>query len=309
VNGGKAHDTIWKVFAHRGMGYFAASVDGQDTSPVEDTSLPPAPSSPKGTFRGRVTDVQTGDPIAGTQVYLGGHASGFPGADLSDATNANGRFEIDGIFVGTYHDVVAFANGYDRAVITQTIAAQSAGATQHNFRLVRDWASALKGASVSAFNGPDFTAFGCGPINAIDQQQGVGWGSTSDLGPDGKPSANTPKFIVVKLPAAIDISTFGVDPSNTCGDSPSAATGDFKIETSADGTTYQVAAEGQFTPADLGRVNSVTLNAGTGDGVQFVRFTMIAPQVFQIPGASCPGPFSGCDFMDMSELEVYGSPS
>jgi hypothetical protein len=253
--------------------------------------------------------VQTGDPIAGTQVYLGGHASGFPGADLSDATNANGRFEIDGIFVGTYHDVVAFANGYDRAVITQTIAAQSAGATQHNFRLVRDWASALKGASVSAFNGPDFTAFGCGPINAIDQQQGVGWGSTSDLGPDGKPSANTPKFIVVKLPAAIDISTFGVDPSNTCGDSPSAATGDFKIETSADGTTYQVAAEGQFTPADLGRVNSVTPNAGTGDGVQFVRFTMIAPQVFQIPGASCPGPFSGCDFMDMSELEVYGSPS
>ena len=56
-------------------------------------------------------------------------------------------------------------------------------------------------------------------------------------------------------------------------------------------------------------MNSVTLNAGTGDGVQFVRFTMIAPQVFQIPGASCPGPFSGCDFMDMSELEVYGSPS
>ena len=25
VNGGNAHDTIWKVFAHRGMGYFAAS--------------------------------------------------------------------------------------------------------------------------------------------------------------------------------------------------------------------------------------------------------------------------------------------
>jgi extracellular elastinolytic metalloproteinase len=70
-----------------------------------------------------------------------------------------------------------------------------------------------------------------------------------------------------------------------------------------------VAAQGQFTPADLGRVNTVTPAAGTTAGVKFVRFIMIKPQVFQIPGASCPGPFSGCDFMDMSELEVYGSPS
>ena len=205
--------------------------------------------------------------------------------------------------------MVAFAHGYDRAVITQTIAAQSAGPTTHNFRLVRDWASALKGANVAAFNGPDFTPFGCGPINAIDQSQGVGWGSTSDLSPSGQPTANTPKFIVVQLPKAIDISTFAVDPSNTCGDSPSAATGDFKIETSADGTTFHVAAQGQFTPADLGRLNTVTPAAGANAGVRFVRFTMIAPQVFQLPGASCPGPFSGCDFMDMSELEVYGSPS
>jgi extracellular elastinolytic metalloproteinase len=309
VNGGRAHDTIWKVFAHRGMGYFAASVDGQDTHPVEDFSLPPGPGTPTGSFRGRVTDVQTGAVLPGTRVFFGGHASGFPGADLSDTTNANGRFEIDGIFVGTYHDVVAFADGYDRAVITQTIAAQTAGATTHNFRLVRDWASALKGASVAAFDGPDFTAFGCGPINAIDQQQGVGWGSTSDLSPTGQPTANTPKSIVVQLPAAVDISTFGVDPSNTCGDSPSASTGDFKIETSTDGKTFQVAAQGQFTPADLGKVNTVTPAAGTTAGVKFVRFTMINPQVFQIPGASCPGPFSGCDFMDMSELEVYGSQS
>ncbi len=205
--------------------------------------------------------------------------------------------------------MVAFANGYDRIAITQTISASSSGATTHNFQLVRDWASALKGGTVTAFNGPDFTAFGCGPINAIDQSQGAGWGSTSDLSPTGQPTANTPKFIVVQLPVALDVSTFGVDPSNTCGDSPSASTGDFKIETSTDGTTYKVAATGTFTPADLGKVNTVTPAAGTTAGVKFVRFTMINPQVFQIPGASCPGPFSGCDFMDMSELEVYGSPS
>jgi extracellular elastinolytic metalloproteinase len=309
VNGGNAHDTIWQVFAHRGMGYFAASIDGNDTHPIADTHLPPGPGTPKGSFRGKVVDIQTGDPIAGAAVFFGGHASGFPGADLSDTTGGKGRFEIDGIFAGTYHDVVAFADGYDRIAITQTISGSSVAATTHNFQLVRDWASALKGGNVTAFNGPDFTPFGCGPINAIDQSQGAGWGSTSDLSPSGRPTANTPKFIVVQLPVAIDISTFGVDPSNTCGDSPSASTGDFKIETSTNGTRYKVAATGTFTPNDLGVVNTVAPTAGTTAGVRFVRFTMINPQVFQIPGASCPGPFSGCDFMDMSELEVYGSPS
>jgi extracellular elastinolytic metalloproteinase len=309
VNGGNAHDTIWKVFAHRGMGYFAASIDGNDLHPIADTHLPPGPGTPKGSFRGKVVDIQTGDPIAGAAVFFGGHASGFPGADLSDTTGGKGRFEIDGIFAGTYHDVVAFSDGYDRVAITQTISGSSAAATTHNFQLVRDWASALKGGTITSFSGPDFTQFGCGPINAIDQSQGAGWGSTSDLSPTGRQTANTPKFIVLELPVAIDISTFGVDPSNTCGDSPSASTGDFKIETSTDGTTYQVAASGTFTPSDLGKVNTVTPASGTTAGVRFVRFTMINPQVFQISGASCPGPFSGCDFMDMSELEVYGSPS
>ena len=306
VNGGDAQDTIWKVFAHRGMGYFAAALDGNDTHPIADTHLPPAPGTPTGSFAGRVLDDRNGGPIAGATVFFGGHASGFPGADLADSTDAQGRFAINGIFVGTYHDVAAFAPGYDRIALTRTITASET--SRHTFQVVRDWASALKGGSVTKFTGPDFTP-DCGPINAIDQSQGQGWGSTSDLSPSGRPTANTPKTIVIKLPQSVDITTFGVDPSNTCGDSPSASTGDFKIETSADGTTYTVAATGTFTPNDLGQVNTVTPVGGTTAGIRFVRFTMINPQVFQIPGASCPGPFSGCDFMDMTELEVYGSPS
>ncbi|MFK0113032.1 M36 family metallopeptidase [Streptomyces sp. NPDC091217] len=41
VNGGRAADTIWKVFAHRGMGYFATSLTGGDAKPHEDFSMPP----------------------------------------------------------------------------------------------------------------------------------------------------------------------------------------------------------------------------------------------------------------------------
>ena len=56
------------------------------------------------------------------------------------------------------------------------------------------------------------------------------------------------------------------------------------------------------------RFNTVPLNAGTTGNVRFVRFWMRGTQV---PGgtASCPGPFSGCTFMDMSEIAVYGTPA
>jgi hypothetical protein len=33
---------------------------------------------------------------------------------------------------------------------------------------------------------------------------------------------------------------------------------------------------------------------------------MINPQLPGNPADLCPGPFSGCQFLDMSELEVYG---
>ena len=192
--------------------------------------------------------MQTGDPIAGAACYFGGHASGFPGADLSDSTGANGRFEIAGIFAGTYHDVVAFADGYDRVVITQTIA----GRVRRRRRTTSGWCETGRRRSkggddhgVQRDRTSRRSAAGRSTRSTVaGRRLGLDVGSE----PSGQPTANTPKFIVLELPEAIDISTFGVDPSNTCGDSPSAATGDFKIETSTDGTTYQVAASGKFTP-------------------------------------------------------------
>ena len=56
---GAHQDAIWKVFAKRGMGYFAGSIDGDDTAPVEDFSLPPAAGTPTGFLTGRVRDIDT----------------------------------------------------------------------------------------------------------------------------------------------------------------------------------------------------------------------------------------------------------
>ena len=79
-NGGKNHNTIWTVFAHRGMGYFAGSLDGDDSQPGRGLldcrrrrTRRRAPSP--GTSPTRTPAL----PIAGAVVAFGGHDSGFAG--------------------------------------------------------------------------------------------------------------------------------------------------------------------------------------------------------------------------------------
>ena len=297
VNSGRANNKIWQVFAHRGMGFFAAAVDGDDSAPVEDFTMPPPAGTPTGTLTGRVTDQDSGAPIGGILVGFGGHASGFPG-DFAALTNSSGTYTITGIIPGTYAALFARGAGYDRQVVTMSIASRT---QVKNWALRRDWAALSGGGQVVDFNGPDFSAFGCGPNGAIDQSLGTGWGSTSDF----VNGVETPKFVTIQLPVAVDVTEISIDPGNTCGDGGSASTGDFRLETSTDGTTFVEAASGRFGVADRHRLNSVPLNAGTTDNIRFVRFTMESTQLVEA-GGTCPGPFSACDFMDMSELAVYG---
>jgi extracellular elastinolytic metalloproteinase len=95
-----------------------------------------------------------------------------------------------------------------------------------------------------------------------------------------------------------------VNPSATCGDSGSSSTGDYRVETSPDGTAWTVASEGHFGVSDRS-YHAIPLAAGT-EGVKYVRYTMLSTQVGDL-GGSCPGPFTGCDFMDSTELGVYGA--
>jgi hypothetical protein len=108
-----------------------------------------------------------------------------------------------------------------------------------------------------------------------------------------------------------------------CGDAPHT------VETSPDGTTWTLANEGHFYASNRGHLNTVPLNAGSTANVRYVRFTMINPMVPETgnscdnaancgdngvaqrcgPNAPNPGNFSGCTFMDMSEIEVYGRPA
>src|SRR5438093_236918 len=190
------------------------------------------PGDPQGSLSGRVTDDATGGPIEGAIVAFGGHDHGA--GDYVDTSDASGAFSIADIFTGTYPKVSARGAGYDPVVLTTLTI--NPGANTKNWQLRRDWAALAGGGSITAFNGPDYTPFGCGPTGAIDQSQGNGWGSDTDNGLIT--GFATDKFVGVKLPVKVDVSQLAVNPSNTCGDPGSSSTRGWRIDVSSDGASF-----------------------------------------------------------------------
>jgi hypothetical protein len=306
VDAGKKQAKIWEIFAGRGMGWFAGAVDGDDAFPVEDFSTPPSPNTPRGTLTGTVRDRDTNALLVGATVAFGGHNSGFAG-DYAATTNASGVYTITGILPGTYPKVFARSGaGYDPN--SQTVSVPSHTVVL-NWQLRRDWAALSGGATITDFNGDDFTIFGCGAPSMFDQSQGSGWSTDAVLTNPADHSVIDPRFVTVQLPAPIDIIDLQINPSGTCGDGASAGAGDFTVETSTDGVTFVLAASGHFGIPSRGKMNSVPLTAGTGTDVRFVRYTMRGTQLHDsLPGATCPTNASACLFVDSVELAVYGTP-
>ena len=297
VYAGADRRAIWQVFAQRGMGWGASVADSSDTSAVEDFSMPPPPTTSRATLAGTVVDDVTGDPIAGAVVSVGGHRQ------WSAVSGADGTYKIPQVLSGDYPELIARATGFD--VGTKEVVVSPPN-TKADFELKRDWAAAVGGGSIADFTGPD-SGPGCGPGGAIDLSGSSGWSTAVDK---GQPTATPrPKRIDVRLPAPIDIQSFGIDPSPTCGDGASSATRHYTIEVSLDGKEYSPVVGGSFRRTDLGHVNEVEVGDSL-PGVQYVRLWIDSPQV--PAGVDCDGAqgelFSGCSVMDLTEFEVYGVP-
>jgi extracellular elastinolytic metalloproteinase len=298
---GKGRSVIWKVFAGRGMGFFAGSLGGNDATPAASFARPPRHVRLR-TVRGTVTDRTTSAPIKGVPVTLAFQGKGL--VNPSAVTDAHGHYAIHGVPEGRYKKLVVNGAGYQPA--RAKVRVGPSGAVK-NFAVRRDWAAASGGASIAKFTGADYSSFGCGPLGAIDLSESTGWGSNAGPGTDDSPTATFhPKQIVVNLHHVVDVTGFGVDPQSTCGDAPSASTRGYKIETSPDNMTWTTQHLGAFTPADNGRINPVPADTAP-TGVRYVRFTIESNEVPDF-AADCPnGAFDGCRFADLTELEVFGT--
>ena len=289
--GGADIARTWDVFAGRGMGYFAASLGTGDTAPVENFETPPNCAGGCGALSGRVTETESGDPVPNAIVEILG-----PG-NLFAQTNANGNYSIPQVPPHNYPYIAVSAAGYEGQLATNTNVGPG-GATL-NLGATRDWAALSGGAQVTAFSAPDLSNFGCGPAGAFDLSLATGWGSTS---PNSSQGPGGQKSVTVRLPRRVDITTFAIDPGATCGDDDSASTGGWEILTSATNSGFQRAAQGNFVAGNNHHLNTITPGSNK-NGIQFVRFVMRNPQVPGTPGSS------GADFMDVSEVEVWGRPS
>jgi extracellular elastinolytic metalloproteinase len=304
---GRDRELIWRVFAERGMGFYAESDGPADPAPVADRSEPPAGGP--ATLRGTVTDADTGAPLVGATVKLPG--LGAPSA----TTAADGSYTLTAVAGATYPRLLVADAGYDAPEAARfTVAAD--GSTVRDAALRRNWALSAGGTSVWAGVDPDFGA-PCSAEQAIDGSLAYGWASyapgwdgivddppTVDRPQGDFPDSRTgPRVITLQLPHAVDVSSFAIDPGAICGDDDSASLGEYTVETAdatqdwrtaVDGTT----AENRFGRNDNHRLHTLTPAAGTTSGVRFVRITMRRPQ-----GGTGD---SGERFMDLAEFAVHG---
>jgi extracellular elastinolytic metalloproteinase len=282
---GVNQDTLWSIFAERGMGYFATST-GAALNPAQDFSIPPdCSASDCATVSGKVTERSSGKPARDVVVGVPGLSSGFA-FDLADTTNAHGRYSIANVPDHTYRQFSIAGVGFEPRTLRNV---EVAGDTTLNAKVFRDWASIQGGATLGKFTPPDYSPF-CGPDFAFDLDLGSGWGSDA-VGSSSGSNNDGPRKVVVKLPKVIDVTSFALASNGSCGDGPEAGVKRFKIQTRSVGGDWVRAFVGT-APAN-GKLVKYLPVAGTDD-VRFVRLTMLSNHGDPL-------------FMDVMELSVRGT--
>jgi hypothetical protein len=286
ATGGANADVLWQLFATRGMGFFASSPDGGDTTPVEDFNVPPdCEVDPCGTISGTVTDKASGRRLSNARVFIAGHSTGFA-SDLADTTNNAGSFSIADVPFHSYPELVVDGVGHEQKILGVTVD----GDVNVDIKLVRDWAALEGGATLRSFTPPDYAQFcGVNADGAFDLSFSAGWPSDAPGSTEGS-NVTGPRRAVVKLPKAVDVTNFGVASGGACGDGADAGVKRFTIETRTAGGRWVVAVSGTVKADSV--LHTFPARAGR-QNVRFIRFTMKSNHGNEL-------------FMDVLEVTVRG---
>ena len=289
--GGALREDIWLVFAARGMGYFASTIDAADARPIESFATPPTGGS--GAVSGFVRS-DTGTPMPGVRVYVPGHG-GPLGGGLSTLTDSQGGYRIDAVAAGTYPRIATGpASGHEGGQ-SAGVTVPAGGTARVDFRLRRNWAAASGGAIVDSVTS-EFA--GCEARLILDQSLATGWLTRSPAS-TAQPG---PKAVTVRLPRTVDVRSLVVDPAPGCSTGHTAALGRFEIAVAGANRSFRTVASGAFTKAQQHHLNTVNLSGGILGGVRYVQMRAIGSQ-------SAASGVSGRRFVGMKELRVYGSAS
>ena len=211
---------IWAVFAERGMGYFATDTGSTDTASAAGLLAPAElqPRSPAATLTGIVREAEGGAPIANAVVEVKG-----PG-DLVDTTNANGRYTIAARAAAHLPAVDRLGRrppADDGRQRHRRHAATQTQELQHPPRLGR---RRHRGATLIPASPPDFTLVRLRAVRRLRHLARLRLGEHGHQ--PGRPVERPggAKSATVRLPQAVDVSAFAVDPGATCGDDDSAST-------------------------------------------------------------------------------------
>jgi extracellular elastinolytic metalloproteinase len=131
ADSGHDHTAIWRVFAHRGMGFYAGSFGETDPEPAASFAMPPGQIE-TGTIAGTVTDARSGKPLAGIAVTLAFQGAGV--VNPTAITDAAGHYVIAGIRQGSYGKLAVRGSHYR----SQRPVTVGAGTTTESFSTHHD---------------------------------------------------------------------------------------------------------------------------------------------------------------------------
>ena len=308
---------LWRLFAKRGMGFYAGSAGTSDVLPGEDFHVP-RHAAGTGTVSGVVTDSQSGAPLPGASVTVT-----VPGDQYSAETDGAGHYAIGddtGIPVGTYAKVRTQAAGY--LPVDSTVSVAKNLDSPLNVEVDRDWAAASNGGEIATFDGPDWSP-DCGPDYVIDLSELNGWLTNTGEEDDTPSEEFILKTVEIELPQPIDVAAIMVNPDPGCGLDWDSALGDYRVEVSTNGTTWATVNEGHFGFGDRGHLNRLEPEA-PATNTKYVRLTMLGDQMSDTlaafgmgswtyeeacdPDGTLGGGFLGCTYVGVSEVAVIGSP-